>query len=280
MKSRRLFVTALVLTCAVAGIVLAQDVNRATVLLRSGERITGELEDVDKGTVYVRVTLHDQRKIPVSEVVLIDFVGGASGLPETELSVAREPDDLALLRSGQSMRGEFVDIRGGEDQPNDAEALIFRVEGREQRIPIDQVARIYLGEFPPRMVGAAEPGGDAQVHTVRVPANQRWVPTPLTVRKGERIVIEPSGQIQLSNDSGDVAQPEGSLKRRYADDAPLERVLAGALIGRVGDSEPFPIGRPTEGGVPMPADGRLFLGVNDDYFQDNRGEFVVRIRRQ
>ena len=30
--------------------------------------------------------------------------------------------------------------------------------------------------------------------------------------------------------------------------------------------------------LPMPADGRLFLGVNDDFLQDNQGQFRVQVR--
>jgi hypothetical protein len=54
-------------------------------------------------------------------------------------------------------------------------------------------------------------------------------------------------------------------------------VNAGALIGRVGNSAPFGIG--DQAAVPMPFDGVLFLAVNDDERSDNRGEFIVSIRR-
>jgi hypothetical protein len=82
------------LTLALAALVLpsaslALQAQKATVLLRNGERVNGTLEDVENGTVFVRVSLHDQRKLSLNEVALIDFAGGASGLPETELSVAR-----------------------------------------------------------------------------------------------------------------------------------------------------------------------------------------------
>ena len=39
----------------------------------------------------------------------------------------------------------------------------------------------------------------------------------------------------------------------------------------------FAIGNQTTP-LPMPADGRLFLGVNDDEVNDNTGEFVVDVR--
>ena len=44
--------------------------------------------------------------------------------------------------------------------------------------------------------------------------------------------------------------------------SPLPTVNAGALIGRVGNSQPFGIG--DQASVPMPFDGVLYLAVNDD----------------
>ena len=59
--------------------------------------------------------------------------------------------------------------------------------------------------------------------------------------------------------------------------SPLPSVNAGALIGRVGNSQPFGIG--DQASVPMPFDGVLFLAVNDDERSDNAGEFVVSMNR-
>ena len=53
----------------------------------------------------------------------------------------------------------------------------------------------------------------------------------------------------------------------------------GTLIGRVGNSAPFVIGATTSA-IPMPVDGRLYLGVNDDDYRDNTGTFDVQIYRR
>jgi hypothetical protein len=50
---------------------------------------------------------------------------------------------------------------------------------------------------------------------------------------------------------------------------------AGGLIARIGDSAPVYVG--DRRGVRAPANGRLFLGVNDDHFEDNSGEFRVNV---
>ena len=85
-----------------------------------------------------------------------------------------------------------------------------------------------------------------------------------------------TGQVQLSTDPEDRAGSAGSLKGRFAANAPAPELLAGALIGRVGTGRPFPIGDQTQP-LPMPGDGQLFLAVNDDEVSDNQGAFAVTL---
>jgi hypothetical protein len=60
--------------------------------------------------------------------------------------------------------------------------------------------------------------------------------------------------------------------------SPLPGNFVGALIARVGNGQPFPIGNQTT--VTMPANGQLFLGINDDHVGDNQGGFRVNIQQQ
>ena len=85
-----------------------------------------------------------------------------------------------------------------------------------------------------------------------------------------------SGEIQLSADQSDIAGVAGSRTGRTSPNAPLPAALAGALIGRVGNSRPFGIGD-QKTALGMPATGQLFLGINDDHCGDNRGQFKVEI---
>ena len=279
MTIRRLSLALVLAALALPSVSFAQASGpQATVLLRNGDRVSGVLEDVENNTVFVRVSLNDQRKLNMGEVALIDFVGGASGLPETELSAARGPSHLALLRGGKSWQGHLVDIRGGEAGGSGSQSMIFRTtDGREQSIALDAVSRIYLGNFPAATVSNNAPSNNPlPAGSVRVPGNASWVATPYTVRRGDRVSFNASGQIQLSDNNGDVAQAAGSLSQRYAQRAPLPGNFAGALIARIANSAPFPIGNNTMP-ITMPADGQLYLGINDDEVSDNAGEFVVQI---
>jgi hypothetical protein len=255
--------------------------QRATVLLRNGDRVAGVLEDVENGVVFVRVSQHDQRKLGLGDVALIDLVGGASGLPETELRTARGSNHLTVLRDGSSWTGQFVDIRGGEAgaAPGEALTLIFRLQnGEERRVNLDNVGRVYLGNFPGGTSAStqpADPGQPLPSGAIRIPGNATWVATPLTVRRGDQVQFNVTGRIQLSDDPEDVAHSAGSLRQRRAPGSPLAQNLAGALIAKVGNSAPFPIG--DQASVTMPANGQLYLGINDDEVSDNRGEFVVTL---
>jgi hypothetical protein len=281
MAIRKLFFVLALAVMALPGFVIAQHQHRATVLLRNGDRVSGNLDDVENGSVYVRVSQNDQRKIPVGEVLLIDLVGGASGLPETELSVAARADHLVVLRNGSSWTGQFVDVRGGEANANQNEnhSLIFRTGGEERRVDLDQVGRIYFGNYPFNTTVNNTPTAPTNVPAgaVRVPGNATWVPTGIVVRRGDRLTFNVNGQIQLSDDGGDIATAGGSHKGRRAPGSPLPADLAGALIGKVGNSAPFGIGDQSAA-ITMPLRGELFLGVNDDHVNDNRGEFVVQIQ--
>ena len=118
-------------------------------------------------------------------------------------------------------------------------------------------------------------GSQPGAQTILVNSQLRWTDTGITVRVGDVITFNTSGQIQLSDNVQDVARPAGSLSGRTAADAPLSGVLAGALIGKIGNYNPMGIG--SQGSITAPVAGRLYLGVNDDHLPDNRGEFTVQV---
>jgi hypothetical protein len=112
-------------------------------------------------------------------------------------------------------------------------------------------------------------------HWLIVDAGQPWTDTGVTVRRGQTMVFDVEGDIRLSPDPNDVARSPGALSGRRAPNAPLPNAPAGALIGRIDRSGPFGIGN--QRSIEAPATGRLYLGINDDYFGDNAGQFRVMI---
>jgi hypothetical protein len=97
------------------------------------------------------------------------------------------------------------------------------------------------------------------------------------VRRGEVLRFNTTGEVRVGGGAEDVAQPAGVTGGRTAAGTPIPSSIVGALIGRIGNGQPFGIGNQTS--VPMPAAGMLFLGINDNNFDDNSGEFRVEITR-
>ncbi len=264
--------------------------GNVTVQLRDGSKVEGRIEELTAdGTLFVRVSQHDQRRIPISSVALIDRVGGASGLPDTELREATGSQHLLLLSNGSSVKGQLMAIRGGQGSAQEGEArtFVFRSQdGAQQQYQMGQVSRVYLGTYPFAAItgganNASTAGGDLDPGVnapgaIRVPANAGWVSTGLRVRRGETITFSTTGEVQLSTNSADRAGSAGTP--RTAAGAPVPNVYIGGLIGRIGNGAPFAIGNQTS--VPMPNAGLLYLAVNDDELSDNSGAFVVQLGRR
>lgn len=254
----------------VPGVAGAQEGDQVAVQLRNGTIVRGALEDLEDGTLYVRVSLHDQRRIPIGDVAVIDRV------PESATRGANGTGPLIIMTNGRTVEGTLVDIQGGagSGDPNQPRTLVVRMKnGRERRIAAGGVSRVYLGgDVPATETDPTE--APPAAGTVRVRATDGWVDTAVIVREGQSVRFATTGQVQLSADPADVAHSPG--RDRTAPGAPLPQTRAGALIGRIGpNGQPFGIGNQTS--VPMPETGRLYLAVNDDERSDNSGAFDVII---
>jgi hypothetical protein len=106
-------------------------------------------------------------------------------------------------------------------------------------------------------------------------SSRGWVDTGIIVRSGERVSIDASGSVTLSNNGSDVAEPGGSRTGRRAQSAPLPNEPAGALIARIDNGAPILVGNRRAFVANEP--GRLYLTVNDDFFNDNTGEYRATV---
>jgi len=121
-----------------------------------------------------------------------------------------------------------------------------------------------------------------------VPATQVWSETGINVESGQTITLTARGEIiagpaRSGSDAPVKIPPEGTF---LWDDRAQDRLFplpaAGSgpapcygLIGRIGDGEPFFIGRSRS--IVAQESGLLRLGVNDFDVSDNQGEFLVQI---
>jgi hypothetical protein len=259
--------------------VVAMANHPATFVLRSGERVSGELS-YKGGTSY---TLNG-KDYPSNDIAIIEFVPGAPSaaelnqIPTMDNNPSEHERHVFVTRDGQVIFGKIYHISA------DGNTITFdRREGGRQDLSADNLARVYVNPAGARTVyasvlGNATPGAVATSGTtIQVPANQAWTDTGITVNAGDKVVFQASGQITYGRSPGQTASPDGGPDRRP--NYPLPSVPVGALLGRVGNSAPFGIGTQTQP-LPMPASGRLMLGVNDNELTDNGGSYTVVVAKQ
>lgn len=245
---------------------------RATFVLRSGEKVGGDLVDMNARGLVVNVG-GSERAWPIGEVAVVDFVDSGNNLPAGEVDKAGSSHVLAL-RNGSVLVGELTDIGGRSPL-----RVTFRTGGSDRDFSSNDVARIYLAR-PSRSGNEAGTGSGSgsllpAQGNIRVPARSSWVSTGINVSQGETVNFVTTGEVRLSSDPDDVAGPAGSKKGRRAYNSPLPQALAGALIGRINNGPPFGVGDLRS--IVAPATGTLYLAVNDDGLNDNEGEFGVTI---
>ena len=191
--------------------------------------------------------------------------GSISG-DELRVGAVRSGRTIEDMEYDREDRFEYLDVNGNN-----------RIEPREwhgtaaafNRLDVDNNNVLSRAEVV-SPAGFAVPTAGQQVV---VDANRQWTDTGLSVRQGDLITFDVDGQVRLSSDGSDMAHAAGALDGRRAPNAPLPQEPAGALIGRIGNSGPFGIGN--QRSVRAPASGRLYIGINDDHFPDNSGQFQV-----
>jgi hypothetical protein len=117
-------------------------------------------------------------------------------------------------------------------------------------------------------------GNDPQAGVVRVLADRAWTDTGVDVLSGEQLQIDYL-RGRWSPWPGDVFDAIGFGGDPHCDCNRMAGVSHAALIGRIGDGEPFFVGDHWLHGAG--ASGRLYLGINDNRLSDNSGWLEVVI---
>ena len=181
--------------------------------------------------------------------------------------------DTLILRNGTRIDGELIAVRNGVIEFEERRGF-----GRGRRIEIerDEVVRIEFEtarsngrDFTP----GGRPSGLRERHIV-VSADVPWIDAGIDVRAGQTIYVEASGNVRWGRDRRD--GPAGENNSPNNPNRPMPNRPAAALIGKVGarSNDYFFIGDDT-GAIRMRANGRLYLGINDDFLTDNSGNFRV-----
>ncbi len=180
--------------------------------------------------------------------------------------------DTLIMRDGRRVSGTLVSVRNDTIEFDESRGF-----GADRRLRLDRrdVARVEFDDgWSDGESGGGRPPGGLRERTVTVQARQAWTDTGIDVRRGQQIYLAANGEIRWGT-GGRKDGPEGESNSPVNQNRPIPNRPAGALIGRVGEYDaPFFAGS-DRGPYQMRAAGRLYLGVNDDYLQDNSGAFRV-----
>ena len=209
------------------------------------------------------------------------------------LAVVLDADTL-YLRDGRRVEGTLISVRdnvvefeaqrggffGGRDRLRLDREEIVRIEFDDSRDRDRSDLGATSGNRGNGSAGVGSGGGNGRPsglreRDVRVEARNAWTDTGVTVRAGQTIYFDATGRVRWGPGRQD--GPEGERGSPRNDARPIPSRPAAALIGRIGEGdEYFFIGDGTEG-IRMRSAGKLYLGLNDDFLNDNSGAFGVTI---
>ena len=113
---------------------------------------------------------------------------------------------------------------------------------------------------------------------VTIPSSQLWTVTPVECVTGAPLTIRSSGRVQHGGSLDRTSGPDGMEGERLATNV-VDDANHAALIGRIGEAGvPFFVGSALD--TTCSADGLLFLGVNDEGYVGNIGEFQAAIQHE
>lgn len=280
----------------------------AGVDVRRGERIRIDAS----GTIYanrMRITPAGLTRVDptaplpsAAEGKLIGVIGNEFDSPIIEIGPA---DEFMAERDGRLYltlnRGNYTDARGAFNVRIRKEIdLSAMARADENRNPNDNNYDPFglPDDSGPAATRTRQPGDFGRnretrdtrrnnrtlENVVAVPGNEpRGLDTGIDLRAGDQVTVTATGNITAGQRAG-VVSPDGGRPGAGAvfgvSRRPVPTAGVGALIGYILQpggqaTQPFLIG--TQSMFTAPVDGRLYLMVNDDNYNDNSGSFSVRI---
>src|SRR5262249_15179970 len=112
--------------------------QNATVVLRNGDRMQADVLDMGASFTF-RVNGREER-VPIRDVVLIDFDGNGRNISRYELERANDAsaDGFVVMRNGDTFVGRLMDIHAMPSRG------VFSTGRGERDIELSRISRIYL----------------------------------------------------------------------------------------------------------------------------------------
>lgn len=244
----RLFATLLALLCLSAGVI------GDTVRLKNGSVIKGKVVSYGQG-----------------EFTIVLDLGGSSKRSTSRMIVSAE--DI------ESIEFDMSEAASSGARPESPREVVREAAPPSTRTvaPAPEVVA------PPPVASEREPAESTSNSSslpviaekeVRVAAAADWSSSEIRVAKGQRIVIESAGEVDLGGNqkSGPNGIPKTDARKLMANRP------TGALIAVIGDDNDNFIFVGKQADFVAANNGILFLSVNEGDLKDNSGSFIARVK--
>lgn len=188
--------------------------------------------------------------------------------------------DTLVLSDGRRIDGRLLAVHDAQ--------IEFQEEGAWRRtllIARRDIARIEFDTAQPPLTGGSVRDDRAPTMTVprgmrernvEVRGRERWSDTGIDVRAGQQIYFASSGEIRWGTKhrkhgaAGEPRSPVDSTR-------PIPDRPAAALLARIGDGQDIIFIGDELGPFRVRESGRLYLGINDGWLEDNSGSLRVKV---
>lgn len=210
---------------------------------------------------------------------------GLRGKRDSDSPMPNEDDGALIAAIGEDFDSPSIFIGSSREFVADRDGILYFTVNHLRRSNPGGAFRVNVsvdrsaGSSTGRLSGQMQEGSEK---TVTVPANQAWTDTGIDLEANTTVKIVAEGQIVISPNrrtgpDGDRSANASTV--RY----PIQGEGVGAVIAKIRsptgrDSTFLFIGSRSQISTESNNYGRLFIGINDDYFRDNSGSYHVTIR--
>ncbi len=218
------------------------------------------------------------------------YLGGRTATGPDGLQGRRDPDsplpaqnDGALVAAiGQDQNSPAILIGRSREFTADRDGILYFTVNHWETRDARGAFRVNVSVERRAGGGAGSTPTQGRQKTVIVNANQPWTDTGIDLQPNMTLEITAEGTIDVGNRAR--SSPDGNRDANVRSSTyPMNEYGVGALIGKIRyrdgrDSNFVYIGSRGNPTTEPNEYGRLFLGINDDFFRDNNGSYRVTVR--
>ena len=245
-----------------------------TIRLKDGSVFKGKVTSYNQRkftiTIYVGSSA-SQHVIPIEEIESVEFDGDtgakATAPPVTEAAPRTERPKF------EPAPNQIPIVRPADPPVSQAPSTALPLPTTTPSIGTVNPAAEPMAA-PTATVPTALAGDTLAEKTVNIAAAADWTSTEMRVQRGQRVHITASGEVDLGTKGRTGPNGlEANDPKRLLPNAPT-----GGLIAVIGDDNNEFVFIGVDGEFVAKRNGILFLSVNEEKLEDNRGSFVAKVK--